>query len=111
MSNQSLNGTSGESPVFAREAYVSRGLFGSIIIVACIGAGIAAIFAVRYAWSWAPPSPFVHSTPKGGWPPAPTWDLALRQVSGGVIAGAVLGAIGGVGVAVLRSFKNPVVPP
>ena len=111
MSNQSLNSTGGESAGSARDDYVSRGLFGSIIIMACVGAGVATILAARYAWSWTPPSTLVNSAPKGGWPPEPTWRLALNQVFGGAMLGAVLGTIGGIGVMMLRSIKDPVVPP
>jgi hypothetical protein len=111
MSDQFVSGRGGENSIAARDNYVSNGLFGAIVIMACLGACVATIFAARYAWSWTPPSPFIDSAPKGGWPPESTLGLALRQVFAGVIIGAILGVIGGIGVMFLRSMRDPVVPP
>ena len=107
MDEQSSNQESGGDPGWQRVCYVTRGYFGSIILCACALGFLAVVLAVLEAWNWTPPSPFDHIyNDKMPAPPKPTLILALVGVFQYMFAGALLGAVGGIGVVFLRSAKE-----
>jgi hypothetical protein len=93
-------------PIREINVHAARGFFACLLIGGlALGIFAAASFG-WYAWNYEAPQPC--EVGKGGPPPIPTWAGFFARICWGLVFGAFIGGIGGVGVLIKRLVFPPI---
>lgn len=102
MDDQRTDRESVGSAIGHRLNYAARGFLSTVMFSSC---ALSVFFSLMGVWEFYSPTPALKGHAPGWVPPTLT-QLVLEGLYYGAIGGAIAGAAGGIGIALLRLLKN-----